>query len=332
MKEGYLAQTINLLGDALTWVGLALLAFDLAGEGAGVILAGALTLRVTVFVLLSPVAGAIADRYDRKRIMIFTHLARLGIICLFPWVTEAWQIYGLVLGLNVFNAFFTPTYTATIPLVTKNDEYPQAGGSAAASRFALSSATYQLLGVLGPGLAGSLAAFVGIRNIFWGDALTFLIAAVLILTLPGKLLANSTPQPVRTPAQIGQDIATGTQCLFGDRLMRYALTMQLVVSLAGAGILVNTVGYVQGILHLGKIEYGWVMTAFGLGATLASLGLGNTKQQGKRILLTSFGAILMTIAILPVPMVNLQGLLILWAGAGIGQTLLGQCTHPNLDC
>ena len=315
----YLAQTINLIGDALTWVGLALLAFELAGQGAGVIIAGALTLRVTVFVLLSPVAGAIADRFDRKRIMVVTHLARLGIICLFPWVTQAWQIYWLVLGLNVFNAFFTPTYTATIPLVTKDDEYPQA--------IALSSATYQLLGVLGPGLAGSLAALVGIKNIFWGDALTFLVAAVLIFTLPGKLLANSTSQPVRTLTQIGRDTGIGTQCLFGDRLIRYALTMQLVVSLAGAGILVNTVGYVQGVLHLDKIEYGWVMAAFGLGATVASLGLGYWNQQGKRIRLTTFGAILMTIAILPTHWANWEGLLMLWAVAGMGQTFVNLPTQ-----
>ena len=48
----YFAQTINLIGDALTWVGLALLAFELAGKNAGVILSGALTLRVAAFVLL----------------------------------------------------------------------------------------------------------------------------------------------------------------------------------------------------------------------------------------------------------------------------------------
>jgi MFS transporter, NRE family, putaive nickel resistance protein len=66
----YLAQTINLVGDALTWLGLALLAFELAGEKSGAVLAGALTLRVTAFVVLSPIAGAIADRIDRKRIML----------------------------------------------------------------------------------------------------------------------------------------------------------------------------------------------------------------------------------------------------------------------
>jgi MFS transporter, NRE family, putaive nickel resistance protein len=78
----YLAQTINLVGDSLTWLGLALLAFELAGAQAGTVLAGALTLRVTAFVILSPIAGAIADRASRKRLMVVTHLARMVIVCL----------------------------------------------------------------------------------------------------------------------------------------------------------------------------------------------------------------------------------------------------------
>jgi MFS transporter, NRE family, putaive nickel resistance protein len=75
----YFAQTINLVGDSLTWLGLALLAFELVGQQSGTILAGALTLRVLTFVVLSPIAGAIADRVDRKRMMIVTHLARMVI-------------------------------------------------------------------------------------------------------------------------------------------------------------------------------------------------------------------------------------------------------------
>lgn len=48
----------------------------------------------------------------------------------------------------------------------------------------------------------------------------------------------------------------GTVCLFADPPIRYALILQLVAAIAGAEILVNTVGYVQGVLHFGKIEYG----------------------------------------------------------------------------
>jgi MFS transporter, NRE family, putaive nickel resistance protein len=267
----YFAQTINLMGDSLTWLGLALLAFELAGEQAGTVLAGALTLRVLTFVVLSPVAGVIADRVDRKRLMTMTHLARMAIVCLLPFVTQIWQIYGIVLSLNVFYAFFAPTYTATISLVTIEAERSQA--------IALSSATYQLLGVLGPGVAGSMAAFVGTRQVFFWDGITFLIAGILIMTIPGRLIVNQQQQVAKTISRTLEDIRTGTACLFADPPIRYALALQLVASIAGAEILVNTVGYVQGVLHFGKVEYGWVMAAFGVWATLAAIGLGSFPQK-----------------------------------------------------
>lgn len=315
----YLAQTINLLGDALTWLGLALLAFELAGAQAGTVLAVALTLRVTAFVLLSPIAGAIADRVSRKRLMIVTHLARMLIVCLLPFVTQIWQIYAIVLSLNVFYAFFAPTYTATIGLVTTAEERSQA--------IALSSATYQFLGVLGPGLAGSMAAFVGTRQVFFLDGITFLIAAILIVTLPGQLMVPQHQQTVRTASRTLADIQMGTICLFADPLIRYALVLQLIASISGAEILVNTVGYVQGGLHFGKIEYGWVMAVFGIGATIASIGLGNFQQRFRPMLWMSIGAVLITLAVLPANFANLSGLLVLWTIAGVGQTLVNVPTQ-----
>ncbi len=315
----YLAQTINLLGDALTWLGLALLAFELAGAQAGTVLAGALTLRVTAFVILSPIAGAIADRMDRKLLMVVTHLARMLIVCLLPFVTQIWQIYAIVLSLNVFYAFFAPTYTATIGLVTTAAERSHA--------IALSSATYQLLGVLGPGFAGSIAAFVGTRQVFFLDGITFLIAAILILILPGQLMVTQNQPTARTANRTLADIRMGTVCLFADSPIRYALALQLIASIAGAEILVNTVGYVQGGLQFGKIEYGWVMAAFGIGATLASIGLGNFQQRFSPILWTSIGAVMITLALLPANFVNLGGLLVLWAIAGVGQTLVNVPTQ-----
>jgi len=318
----YSAQTINLVGDALTWLGLALLAFELMGENAGVILSTALTLRVTAYVVLSPLAGAIADRVDRKQIMVVTHLARMAIVCLFPFVTQPWQIYAIVLALNVFSAFFTPTYTATIPLVTSQAEYPQA--------IALSSATYQLLGVLGPGLAGSIAAFVGTRQVFFLDGLTFLMAAILVFTLPGRLIVAQNQQDARTVRRTVQDIRTGTTCLFQDPLIRYALLMQLVAAIAGAAILVNTVSYVQGTLQLGKVEYGAVMAAFGIGATLASVGLGSFGLTLNKTVLTRLGAMLITLALLPAHWARLGGLLLLWLGWSGANP--GECADPNSHC
>lgn len=308
----YTAQTTNLLGDALTWVGLALLAFDLAGKNSAIVLSTALTLRVTAFVLLAPLAGAIADRFDRKRIMVITHLARMVLVGLLPFVTQIWQIYALVLSLSVFYAFFTPTYQATIPLVTGQNDYPQA--------IALSSATFQLLGVLGPGVAGAVAAFVGARQVFFLDALTFLIAAILIVTLPGQLKVEQTPSQVRTTGRTWRDIKDGTTRLFADAPLRYALAMQLVASITGAQILVNTIGYVEGTLRLGSVQYGWVMGAFGIGATIAAVVVGSLNQRWARTTLILIGVILITVALLPANYANLGLLMVLWLVAGSGQT------------
>ena len=164
----YLAQTISLLGDAITWVGLALLAYQFGEERAAVILATALTLRVTAFIIFSPFAGVLADRIDRKKILYVTHFIRMGLVALLPFVTAEWQIYALVFLMNVFNAFFSPTYRSVIPQVVDKKLYREAIG--------LSAATYQILGILGPGLAGILAVWLGAREIFLVDAATFIIA------------------------------------------------------------------------------------------------------------------------------------------------------------
>ncbi len=310
----YMAQTTSLLGDALTWVGLALLAFELAGKNSSLVLSVALTLRVTAFVLLSPLAGAFADRFDRKFIMVTTHLIRMLIISLLPFITAIWQIYVLIFSLNVFNAFFTPTYKATIPLVTGQNDYPQA--------IALSSATYQLLAVLGPGFAGGVAAFIGAKQVFFLDALSFLIAALLIFTLPGHLRVEPSQQPSRTVGRTWQDIKEGTTRLLTDTPIRYALAMQLVASVAGAQILVNTVGYVEGTLKLGEVQYGWVMAAFGIGATLSAIAVGAIDRRNSLTTYVLMGATIITIALLPANYTGLALLMVLWAIAGAGQNLV----------
>lgn len=310
----YAAQTISLLGDALTWLGLAAIAFELAGKSAGIVLAGALTLRVTAFVLLSPVAGVLADKFDRQPILMATHLGRMSLVCLLPFVSEIWQIYALVLGLNIFNALFAPTYQATIPLVTGTADYPQA--------IALSSATYQLLGVFGPGMAGILALFIGARELFFWDGASFLVAAILIGSIPNGLRVDAPTVAANAGGRLWTDIRTGTDYLWRDAPLRYGLAMQLVAAISGAQILVNTVGYVQGTLHQTLVEYGWVMAGFGLGATGGTLLLGTYPQLRSQVLTLLAGGVLITTALLPANYVGLVPLIILWAIAGCGQSFI----------
>ena len=94
----YFAQAVSLLGDAVTWVGLALLSYQFGKEKSAIILASALTLRVTAFIIFSPFAGVLADRVSRKTILVTTHFIRMGIVACLPFVNAEWQIYALVFG------------------------------------------------------------------------------------------------------------------------------------------------------------------------------------------------------------------------------------------
>ena len=309
----YFSQTVSLLGDAFTWVGIALLAFQFGGENSAVILATALTLRVTAFILFGPYAGVLADRIDRKKIMYITHFVRMGIVGCLPFVTEAWQIYVLIFFLNIFNAFFTPAYKAAIPQSITNQENYSSG-------IALSNATNQLLSVLGPGLAGAAAAWLGIRQIFFVDAITFVVAAVFILSLPSLLIEkNSKKNAVQSKVWV--DIIKGTRLLFAEKAIRFALLMELVAAIAGGQILVNTVGYIKGQLELTDKHYGYVMAAFGIGAVIAAFASGNFDKSKNRVASLIIGGGLVCVSIAFGNYLTYIPLLILWLLAGFGQTL-----------
>jgi MFS transporter, NRE family, putaive nickel resistance protein len=324
----YTAQAISLLGDALTWLGLALLAIELAGDRAPVILATALTLRIIAFIICAPIVGIIADKFvgvaspleNRKLILVGTHLVRMVLVGLLPFVHEIWQLYSIVVFVNIFHACFTPTYQATIPLVTEPQEY--------ASAMALASVTYQTLSIIGPGLAGAVAGWLGARTIFWLDSGSFFLAALVMLTIDSPR-ARLSQRPLTIDANkvniktsYFSRLTIGTRLLFGDRFLRYALSLQLVGAIIGGQILVNTVSYVRGDLNLGDREYGWVMMAFGAGMVVAALIVAATQKYLARYWLMFGGAILMIIVMLLAHQPSFIGLIILWFGAGIGKNAI----------
>jgi MFS transporter, NRE family, putaive nickel resistance protein len=307
----YLAQTVHLLGDALVWVAVALLAFELAGERAAAVLGIALTMRVTAFVLLAPFAGALADRLSRKALMVGALSARMVVLLLLSGATQEWQVYLFMFLLNSLTAFFTPTYQATIPAVT--------GGAAEYRRaVSLSGATFEMLGVLGPGMAGALALIIGGRSLFWIAGATLVVAALLVLTVRARLDAapEGAPGPRRSFGI--HDLTTGTVRLWRDPLTRYGLSLELVASVAGAWILVNSVVLVKSGLGLGDGHYGWLMAAFGLGATLAALSIGALDARVARTTFITLGAVLISAAVLPANLLGLAPLMGLWLLAGAG--------------
>ena len=309
----YLAQTISLLGDAFSWVGLALLAYQIDKDRSPVILATALTLRVTAFIIFSPFAGVVADKVDRKKILYVTHFIRMAIISCLPFINAEWQIYVLVFLLNVFNAFFTPTYRAVIPQIIEGKYFREAVG--------LSTATFQLLGVLGPALAGIVAVWLGARQIFFLDAVSFIVAAVLILSIPKQELQKGVSLEAQQSHNTWGDVIKGIRLLFGNKVLRFALSIEFVSAIAGAMILVNTISHIKNGLLLDDKYYGWAMATFGIGAAIAAFLLGSLDKSKTRSVSLISGALLLGLSICFANYVSYPVLIIFWLLAGLGQSL-----------
>ncbi len=145
---------------------------------------------ITPFLIISPLAGALVDRYNRKLMMMVSDLAA-GLATVFllgmqaTGQLEIWHLYAAALVTGIGQAFQWPAYSASISLMVPKKQLGRANG--------LMSLVDMGPGVLAPLLAGALLLWIGLTGIMLIDVVTFLVAV-------GALLLVVVPQPPRTEA------------------------------------------------------------------------------------------------------------------------------------
>ncbi|HEX8681631.1 MAG TPA: MFS transporter [Ardenticatenaceae bacterium] len=184
----WVGQLVSLLGTAMTAFGLGLWAWQETGQATALALVGFFTFGPTV--LLSPVAGALVDRWNRKLVMMFSDLAAglSTIVVLLLYMSgnlEVWHLYVTGAFAGAFQAFQFPAYSAAITMMVSKDQYARANGMLA---LAESSS-----GIVAPLLAGFLVSVIGISGILVIDIVTFSFALLALLTV-------HVPQPPATEA------------------------------------------------------------------------------------------------------------------------------------
>lgn len=256
----FLAQVVALLGTGLATVALGLLAYDLAGERAGMVLGTVFTIKMIAYVGIAPIAGAFADRVNRRALLVGLDLLRAGAALALPFVTEVWQVYVLIFLLQSASAGFTPTFQATIPdVLTDEARYTRA--------LSLSRLAYDLENIVSPTLAALLLAVISYNALFLGTVAGFLASALLVVSVLLPSPAASTPRGIYDRTTRGIRIYLATPRLRG------LLALNLAAAAAGAMVLVNSVVLVRGTLALDESALAWTMFAFGAGSMTAALGL-----------------------------------------------------------
>ena len=305
----FAAQLIALIGTGLATVALGLLAWQLAGDDAGLVLGTALAIKMVAYVTLAPVAAAVAEHLPRRAFLVALDLVRAGVVLFLPFATEVWQIYVLIFFLQAASAGFTPAFQATIPDILPDEkDYTNA--------LSLMRLTEDMEQLVSPMLAAVLLTLVSFPVLFGGTVLGFVASALLVGTVALPARAVAQPQAFWT------SITKGARIYLATPRLRGLMVMEMSVAAAGAMVYVNTVVLVQAKLGLGAPQVALAFAAFGAGSILAAFLLPRMlERMADRPVMLSGAALMVAGVTITALIGNLATLLVLWAIVGFGFSL-----------
>jgi MFS family permease len=266
-------EFVSAIGDWLYIVAILIVIYRETNDATLLGLFGAL--RQLPYVVLSIPAGFVADRFDRRLILLVTDLLRGGCMVAMAWLVAVDGPVLPIIALSVLAAcgstFFYPAIGAYLPSLVRDERQLGPANSAWSSLDNLGF-------VIGPALGGVLVALGGVTMAFVINAATFLVIAAILWTLPPSY-GGAVPSAVR-PAEAGDEPAAGTGAVgastirpIGRPLIGIGLIHVLGYGVMG-GISVLTVIYAIDILGAGESATGLLNTAIGIGGVTGALVSG----------------------------------------------------------
>jgi MFS family permease len=273
----YLASVISLGGDWFLLIALFGLMLRLTDQAIAV--AFTIAAQELTYFLASPFAGVLADRMDRRRLMIACDLARAAIVLGFLLVrTEdlVWLAYVLLALTAVFAAAFEPASMAALPNLVDDRDLSIAN--------ALSGSLWGTMLAVGGALGGVVAGVFGTDAAIVIDSVSFLLSALLILRIHASFAEPLSPHD---RPSLRQDTVDTVRYARKDHRVLALLAVKFGWGVAG-GVLVLLPLVALGEYHAGAIGLGLLMAARGVGALIGPfLGRALTGPHDRRL----FGAI-----------------------------------------
>lgn len=289
------SQGVSAVGDAVSFTALPLLVLALTGSGLAMGVVGALQTLPDLF--FGMVAGALADRSDRKRMMFGADLGRAVLTALIPLSVvlhgPTMAIILLVAApLSTLRSLFLAGYTASVPALVGRPQLARAN--------AIFETVYSSGYIVGPAIAGLLATVIGPGPTLGIDAVSFAASSLGLFLVQRPLRA-----PVdRPPSRIVDDIREGVHFILGHPILRSAILLWGLSAISTAPIVAALAFRVTRDLALAPTILGLVLTAYGVGTVAGALGvtrLGRRRSVGPVLLIGQFAS---GVAILGMALVN----------------------------
>jgi MFS family permease len=300
------AKAISHVGDGAALVALVVYVQQTQRRGVAV---SALLLAETLPTLLGPIAGALVDRVDQRRLMLGSQAGQAllygAMAALLPPLPV---LLALVAAASLLATAFAPAGRSAVPILVSPRDLVRANS--------WMGMALTLQGTIGPAAGGLLVAAAGVRGALWGNALSFAVSAALVGALPAL--------PPQTPREERVGLLKGT----GEGLsyaLRHPVARALVIGL-GLGVMFAAVDDVALVflaredLGAGSPGYGVLVSVYGVGFALGSLALLRGRAGGAAaafsvgLLLSGAGGLLTGLA----PVLGLAAAAQAVAGCGNG--------------
>ena len=265
----YAGQTLSYLGDGLRTLAIPLLVFRLTGSATAIGWTWGLELLPYAFVSL--IGGSLADRVDRRRLMLLCDGMRFAVMAVFSVLfatghLTVGMIYAGVVLLAVCGSIFLGAQTPTIPYLLGKD--------GAKSGVATLQATEQTVNLVAPPLGGALMGIVGPLPALIVNALTYLCSQVAIASV--RTFGPDATSRIPTPREIASDVAAGWRVLMSDATMRTTSIFSMFGNLIGSVGFVALIPYFKRSFEASDAAVGLAFGAFSAGAALGSFVAGRT--------------------------------------------------------
>ncbi len=251
----WIGQGASFVGDAVSMVALVVLVVQITGSASAV--GGALVARLLP-TIASPLAGVLADRVDRRIVLVASDLARAVLVLGLVFARDLATIYVLVFLMGLARTVFNPTVRAAFPRVVGGGDLTRAN--------ALISGTFSTSIMVGPALGGLLVASIGVDAAFLADAVTYLVSAILLSTVP-------LPHPRRESeeeAGFVRELRSGFGYLVGTRVPLAIVVGAFLTILTINATVPAEVFLAKEIFGAGDVGYGLLVSLWGGGMVLGS--------------------------------------------------------------
>ena len=280
-RNFFLGQSVSLVGTWMQSVAQAWLVLELTGSGTmlGVVVA----VQTLPVLLLAPYGGVLADRSDKRRLLVATQtsFAILALILGVLTLTDAvrlWMVLAVASGLGLTNAVDNPARQAFVSEMV--------GSESVANAVTLNSVMTNAARAVGPAIAGVLIVTVGVGECFVVNALSFVAVIAALARMDRARLLRSRALP-REPGQVVE----GLRYVRRTPVLLVPLLMMALIGALSYEFQVVLPVLAQRSFHGNAEAFGFFTAAFGAGAMIGGLAIAGRPTRGMRGVVTAAGAL-----------------------------------------